>query len=162
MWQTYRVFEVYCFLPQLFILGLRKKTVAPGAGGLEEHLKTPGHTDLFGQSDAIVKHVLEVKTWWFVRWLTLKVRGWSLTGLFQHYFPRAMIVVWTGLHFILQCHWLYLELMTDRSSSGEWMVLIIVLTFLFCILVLLCVIIRIHALCVSLPQMLLAFSRLLH
>lgn len=62
MCQTYHVFEVYCFLPQLFILGLRKKTVAPGAGGLEEHLKTPGHTDLFGQSDAIVKHVLEVKT----------------------------------------------------------------------------------------------------
>ena len=62
MGQTYHVFEVYCFLPQLFILGLRKKTVAPGAGGLEEHLKTPGHTDLFGQSDAIVKHVLEVKT----------------------------------------------------------------------------------------------------
>ena len=47
----------------LFILiaGLRKKTVAPGAGGLDEHLKTPGHTDLFGQSDAIVKHVLEVR-----------------------------------------------------------------------------------------------------
>jgi len=45
----------------LNLTGLRKKTVAPGAGGLEEHLKTPGHTDLFGQSDAIVKHVLEVK-----------------------------------------------------------------------------------------------------
>ena len=45
----------------LLIPGLRKKTVAPGASGLEEHLKTPGHTDLFGQSDAIVKHVLEVK-----------------------------------------------------------------------------------------------------
>ena len=49
------------FYLNFFILGLRKKTVAPGAGGLEEHLKTPGHTDLFGQSDAIVKHVLEVK-----------------------------------------------------------------------------------------------------
>ena len=43
-----------------FFLGLRKKTVAPGAGGLEEHLKNPGSTDLFGSSDAIVKHVLEV------------------------------------------------------------------------------------------------------
>ena len=42
------------------LLGLRKKTVAPGAGGLEEHLKNPGSTDLFGSSDAIVKHVLEV------------------------------------------------------------------------------------------------------
>ena len=50
------------FYRNFFILGLRKKTVAPGAGGLEEHLKTPGHTDLFGQSDAIVKHVLEVKS----------------------------------------------------------------------------------------------------
>lgn len=48
-------------IESFFYLGLRKKTVAPGAGGLEEHLKTPGHTDLFGQSDAIVKHVLEVK-----------------------------------------------------------------------------------------------------
>ena len=44
----------------LLLLGLRKKTVAPGAGGLEEHLKNPGSTDLFGSSDAIVKHVLEV------------------------------------------------------------------------------------------------------
>lgn len=48
--QTVRVWD---------ISGLRKKTVAPGASGLDEHLKTPGHTDLFGQSDAIVKHVLE-------------------------------------------------------------------------------------------------------
>ena len=42
------------------LLGLRKKTVAPGAAGLEDHLKNPGSTDLFGSSDAIVKHVLEV------------------------------------------------------------------------------------------------------
>ncbi|CAH1774502.1 unnamed protein product [Owenia fusiformis] len=39
--------------------GLRKKQVSPGPGGLEEHLKNPNQTDLFGQSDAIVKHVLE-------------------------------------------------------------------------------------------------------
>ena len=47
---------LYCCL----LVGLRKKTVAPGAGGLDEHLKNPGSTDLFGSSDAIVKHVLEV------------------------------------------------------------------------------------------------------
>ncbi|XP_063929353.1 coatomer subunit alpha [Zophobas morio] len=41
------------------ISGLRKKNVAPGPGGLEEHLKNPGTTDLFGQADAVVKHVLE-------------------------------------------------------------------------------------------------------
>ncbi|KAK9890479.1 hypothetical protein WA026_010561 [Henosepilachna vigintioctopunctata] len=41
------------------ISGLRKKNVAPGPGGLEEHLKNPGSTDLFGQADAVVKHVLE-------------------------------------------------------------------------------------------------------
>ena len=40
--------------------------VAPGAGGLEEHLKNPGSTDLFGSSDAIVKHVLEVCTYIYV------------------------------------------------------------------------------------------------
>ena len=31
------------------ISGLRKKSVAPGPGGLDDHLKTPGSTDLFGQ-----------------------------------------------------------------------------------------------------------------
>jgi coatomer protein complex subunit alpha (xenin) len=41
------------------IVGLRKKNVAPGPGGLDEHLKNPGTTDLFGQADAVVKHVLE-------------------------------------------------------------------------------------------------------
>ncbi|KAK9718982.1 Coatomer WD associated region [Popillia japonica] len=48
--QTVRVWD---------ISGLRKKNVAPGPGGLEEHLKNPGATDLFGQADAVVKHVLE-------------------------------------------------------------------------------------------------------
>lgn len=50
--QTVRVWD---------ISGLRKKNVAPGPGGLEEHLKNPSHTDLFGTSDAVVKHVLEGK-----------------------------------------------------------------------------------------------------
>ena len=40
--------------------GLRKKTVAPGASGLEDHLRNSGSTDLFGSADAIVKHLLEV------------------------------------------------------------------------------------------------------
>lgn len=50
--QTVRVWD---------ISGLRKKNVAPGPGGLDDHLKG-GHmatADLFGQSDAVVKHVLE-------------------------------------------------------------------------------------------------------
>lgn len=42
------------------ISGLRKKTVAPGAGGIEDHVRGSGGTDLFGTTDAIVKHVLEV------------------------------------------------------------------------------------------------------
>ena len=46
----------------LLLLRLHKKTDAPGAGELDEHLKNPGSTDLFGSSDAIVKHVLEVCT----------------------------------------------------------------------------------------------------
>lgn len=33
--------------------------MAPGPGGLEDHLRNPGATDLFGQADAIVRHVLE-------------------------------------------------------------------------------------------------------
>lgn len=43
----------------LFVLGLRKKNVAPGPGGLDDHLRNPGATDLFGQADAVVRHVLE-------------------------------------------------------------------------------------------------------
>ncbi|RVE44062.1 hypothetical protein evm_011299 [Chilo suppressalis] len=39
--------------------GLRKKSVAPGPAGLAEHLRNPQATDLFGQADAVVKHVLE-------------------------------------------------------------------------------------------------------
>ena len=38
--QTVRVWD---------ISGLRKKSVAPGPSGLEDHLKNPGSTDLFGQ-----------------------------------------------------------------------------------------------------------------
>ena len=41
------------------LIGLRKKNVAPGPTSLEDHLKSPGQTDLFGTSDAVVKHVLE-------------------------------------------------------------------------------------------------------
>ncbi|CAG2110571.1 unnamed protein product [Medioppia subpectinata] len=48
--QTVRVWD---------ISGLRKKNVSPGPGGMDEHMRNPGHTDLFGTSDAIVKHVLE-------------------------------------------------------------------------------------------------------
>lgn len=47
--QTVRVWD---------ISGLRKKNVAPGPGGLDEHMRS-GHTDIFGQADAVVKHVLE-------------------------------------------------------------------------------------------------------
>jgi len=38
---------------------LRKKQVSPGPGGLEEQLRGASGTELFGTSDAIVKHVLE-------------------------------------------------------------------------------------------------------
>ena len=52
-----------CLLPLCLPLspGLRKKTVAPGAVGLDDHLRGSGSTDLFGSADAIVKHVLEVR-----------------------------------------------------------------------------------------------------
>jgi len=33
--------------------------VAPGPGGIGERQKVVGQTDLFGMSDAVVKHVLE-------------------------------------------------------------------------------------------------------
>ena len=46
----------------VYIIGLRKKTVAPGMGVLDDHIRNPGSTDLFGSADAIVKHVLEVSS----------------------------------------------------------------------------------------------------
>ncbi|XP_028409104.1 coatomer subunit alpha-like [Dendronephthya gigantea] len=48
--QTVRVWD---------ISGLRKKTVAPGSQGIEERIRSVHQTELFGQSDSIVKHVLE-------------------------------------------------------------------------------------------------------
>ena len=42
------------------LLGLRKKTVAPGSSGFDERGRGGGSTDLFGVQDALVKHVLEV------------------------------------------------------------------------------------------------------
>lgn len=45
-----------CFTPRV---GLRKKNVAPGPGGLDDMPKLQGSTDLFGTADAVVKHVLE-------------------------------------------------------------------------------------------------------
>ena len=43
--------------------GLRKKFVSPGGKAREETVgpKAPGQMDLFGQADAVVKHVLEVE-----------------------------------------------------------------------------------------------------
>ncbi|KAK2187376.1 hypothetical protein NP493_168g04047 [Ridgeia piscesae] len=48
--QTVRVWD---------IAGLRKKAISPGPGGMDDHVRGPGHPELFGSSDAIVKHVLE-------------------------------------------------------------------------------------------------------
>jgi len=49
--QTVRVWD---------ISGLRKKNVAPGPGGPDDSFKSPSsHTDIFGQMNAVVKHVLE-------------------------------------------------------------------------------------------------------
>ena len=42
--------------------GLRKKSVVPGSSSLEQKLRhATGAPDLFGQSDVVVKHVLEVR-----------------------------------------------------------------------------------------------------
>lgn len=50
----------------------------------------------------------------------------SVTKLLQvnflFLFFRAMIVEWTGLPSIPQCHWLCQELMIDKWRSGGWMV----------------------------------------
>ena len=48
-----------CLNIRFVLTGLRKKNMSPGSSSLEDHLKGPSSTELFGQSDAIVKHVLE-------------------------------------------------------------------------------------------------------
>ena len=45
---------------QSFVEGLRKKNVAPGPEGFHSQLqRSTGTPDLFGQTDGVVKHVLE-------------------------------------------------------------------------------------------------------
>ena len=39
--------------------GLRKKNVAPGPAGMDEHNRNSSGPDLFGHTDCVVKHVLE-------------------------------------------------------------------------------------------------------
>ena len=51
--------HILLFTEAHIVTGLRKKSVSPGPGGMEEHVRGPGHPELFGTSDAIVKHVLE-------------------------------------------------------------------------------------------------------
>ena len=52
--QTVRVWD---------ISGLRKKTVAPGSSGpVDPYRSHSGGTELFGTTDVVVKHVLEVCT----------------------------------------------------------------------------------------------------
>ncbi|KAL3836986.1 hypothetical protein ACJMK2_022379 [Sinanodonta woodiana] len=48
--QTVRVWD---------ISGLRKKNVSPGPSGIDDKVRNPNQPDLFGMSDAVVKHVLE-------------------------------------------------------------------------------------------------------
>lgn len=56
------ILGVDLFANNMLVAGLRKKTAQPGLGGLEDQIKGSGQTDLFGSSDAIVKHVLEVSS----------------------------------------------------------------------------------------------------
>ena len=69
-WNHRQIHSTYYLIPiqfhEFFLIfefcsyvGLRKKNVAPGPAGLEDHMKNPGGTDLFGQADCVVKHVLE-------------------------------------------------------------------------------------------------------
>lgn len=45
-------------IPQMLVPGLRKKNLSPGA--VETEVRGISGVDLFGVSDAVVKHVLEV------------------------------------------------------------------------------------------------------
>ena len=103
--QTVRIWDVG---------GLRKKTVAPGASNFDDHMLNPGTTDLFGSTDAIVKHVLEVC---------------ALINLYDVLFydcvniivlcTRAMTEESTGSPFIPPYLCSSQPPMTGRSNSGE-------------------------------------------
>lgn len=45
----------------MLLLGLRKKNLSPGA--VDSEVRGISGVDLFGASDAVVKHVLEVGMW---------------------------------------------------------------------------------------------------
>lgn len=47
-------------MPLILVPGLRKKNLSPGA--VETEVRGISGVDLFGVSDAVVKHVLEVST----------------------------------------------------------------------------------------------------
>ena len=91
---------------------MRKKNQAPGGGGMDDMgsnpLKPPGHTELFGSSDATVKHVLEghdrgVNWAYFHHSLPLIVSGaddrqvklWRMNGELVGGFCRYF-VSWSG------------------------------------------------------------------
>ena len=43
-------------------VGLRKKSIVPGTTTLEQKLRQAGAPEIFGQSDVVPKHLLEVRT----------------------------------------------------------------------------------------------------
>lgn len=53
----------YFLVSFLILLGLRKKNLSPGSGGDEQTRgpQGPASIELFGTTDVVVKHVLEVK-----------------------------------------------------------------------------------------------------
>ncbi|XP_055373966.1 coatomer subunit alpha [Condylostylus longicornis] len=58
--QTVRVWDISGIASRDGMKGLKKKVFSSGNNALEDHIKSPsGGTDLFGQADAVVKHVLE-------------------------------------------------------------------------------------------------------
>ena len=72
-----------------------------------------------------VAHLMKVNkcsesTFWF-KWSEVNTVKLMFT------YVRVMTVVWTGLLSIQPCHSLYQELMTDKSSCGEWMVILVIL-----------------------------------
>lgn len=54
-------------LPRILVPGLRKKNLSPGA--VETEVRGISGVDLFGVSDAVVKHVLEVILLIFIIWV---------------------------------------------------------------------------------------------
>lgn len=81
-------------MPWILVPGLRKKNLSPGA--VETEVRGISGVDLFGVSDAVVKHVLEVSTHFFL-FNSLNFYVLDSVSLMKYILCGSGIIYWTLL-----------------------------------------------------------------